>query len=154
VNILNFIGSLLPSYQVSTAVDCSDHWSKFSSVVPTLLTSEFDFDRSFSIDDHIPGLPYLHSIIYSTSLLYNMEEHCKSLASQYDLFVNNTLKYLDTATERGELYYRDISTNYRLIRNNEFEAHFRFFVATNRQKSRYYVSCACYVIFLCLNPIA
>uniref|UniRef100_A0A2H8TPW1 Rac GTPase-activating protein 1 n=1 Tax=Melanaphis sacchari TaxID=742174 RepID=A0A2H8TPW1_9HEMI len=29
-----------------------------------------------------------------------MEEHCKSLALQYDLFVNSTLKYLDTATER------------------------------------------------------
>ncbi|KAL5236100.1 hypothetical protein ACI65C_003510 [Semiaphis heraclei] len=29
-----------------------------------------------------------------------MEERCKSLALQYDLFVNSTLKYLDTATER------------------------------------------------------
>ncbi|XP_060858295.1 rac GTPase-activating protein 1-like [Metopolophium dirhodum] len=29
-----------------------------------------------------------------------MEEHCKSLAFQYDMFVNSTLKYLDTATER------------------------------------------------------
>ncbi|XP_060835117.1 rac GTPase-activating protein 1-like [Rhopalosiphum padi] len=29
-----------------------------------------------------------------------MEEHCKSLALQYDLFVNSTLRYLDTATER------------------------------------------------------
>ncbi|VVC32237.1 Rho GTPase-activating protein domain,Protein kinase C-like, phorbol ester/diacylglycerol-binding [Cinara cedri] len=29
-----------------------------------------------------------------------MEEHCKSLALQYDLFINNTIKLLDTAIER------------------------------------------------------
>lgn len=31
-----------------------------------------------------------------------MEEHCKSLALQYDLFINNTIKLLDTAVERGK----------------------------------------------------
>lgn len=34
-----------------------------------------------------------------------MDEHSKSLALRYDLFVNNVLRFLDTTTERGEYYY-------------------------------------------------
>lgn len=32
-----------------------------------------------------------------------MEEYSKSLALQYDYFINNALKFLDTSTERGKL---------------------------------------------------
>lgn len=50
-----------------------------------------------------------------------MEERCKSLALQYDLFVNSTLKYLDTATERGEYIICEefVGTKYYLISNNK-----------------------------------